>query len=115
MSTHQNFDYIANYPGMRLDVRAPNIYAATVAAGQTVQQRLGREPLDHSKLHVVEAPRFTYLAILHGRHVTVRANTALEGKQMALEILKPRKKDLGLVAFGLVAKDNAPVTHVAVD
>lgn len=60
-------------------------------------------------------PRCTYLAILHGRKVTVKADSAWEGKQKALEILKPRKKDLGLVAFGLVAKDNEPVIHTAID
>lgn len=60
-------------------------------------------------------PRCTYLAILHGRKVTVKADSAWEGKQKAMAILKPRKKDLGLVAFGLVEKDGKPVTHIAVD
>ena len=60
-------------------------------------------------------PRCTYLAILHGRKVVVKADTAWEGKQKAMAILKPRKKDEGLVAFGLVEIDGKPYVHTAVD
>ncbi len=56
-----------------------------------------------------------YLAILHGRKVVVEAETAWEGKQKAVAELKPRKKDLGLVAFGLLEKGGKPYVHTPVD
>lgn len=56
-----------------------------------------------------------YIAILHGRQVVVEADSAWEGKQKALAILKPRKKDLGLVAFGLAELRGKPYVHTAVN
>ena len=57
---------------------------------------------------------YTYLAMLRGRTVEIKAPTALAAKQEAIRLLKPRKKDMGLLICELIARpDGTPVIHVA--
>lgn len=59
---------------------------------------------------------YTYLAMLNGRKVEIKAENAWAAKQEAIRQLKPRKRDMGLIILMPVARpDGTPVVHTAVD
>lgn len=49
--------YIAFYNGQRLEIRAPSIYAATVAALEEFQKRAGRRKVNKMLVSVVLAEK----------------------------------------------------------
>ena len=56
-----------------------------------------------------------YIAILKGQRIEIRAESLWAAKQQAIAQLKPRKKDMGLLAVALAEKGGKPITHIAVD